>query len=128
MSRWRSLGSWTRFVDAGDRGITAAVLACAAILVRIATPGDGSIYPPCVFKWLTGWDCAGCGSLRALRAVTDGDLARAWSLNPLFVFFVFGFSGALLLRAAHVRRPEVPPQAYRLIPVAIVLFWIGRNL
>ena len=41
-----------------------------------------AIYPRWPVKWLTGWDCPGCGSARALHALLHGRLAEAWAFNP----------------------------------------------
>src|SRR5215216_5598968 len=102
---------------ASDRLVTGTMLGCAAIMVRIVPPGYGSIYPPCPFKWATGWDCAGCGALRALHAVTDGDLGLAWSLNPLFVLFLGAFIYIAVCDVAAMPRLRMPSLAYPAIPV-----------
>lgn len=117
-----------RVSEPGDAAVAASILGVAAVAVRFAPPGAGSIYPPCPFHWATGWQCPGCGSLRALHALTDGDLTRAWSLNPLFVIFLGTLAAVLLLGAARVRMPAIPTAAYRAIPAVIVVFWVARNL
>ena len=55
-------------------------LALGALALAIATGNT-----PCVFSWLTGWPCPSCGSGRSVRALAQGDLATAWSVNPLGV-------------------------------------------
>lgn len=112
---------------AGDGEVTACILALAAVAVRIAPPGAGSIYPPCPFKWATGWECAGCGALRALHALTDLNLHGAWTLNPLFVLFLAGFCITTSVRAAPSLRVPLPAWFLPAVPVVIVFFWIGRN-
>lgn len=42
---------------------------------------ENSFFPKCIFKQVTGWDCAGCGSQRMLHALLHGDFAKAWSYN-----------------------------------------------
>lgn len=104
------------------------ILVVATALVRVIEPGADSMYPPCPFRWLTGLECAGCGSLRALRALSDGDLASAWVLNPLFVLFVVGFLAVALARAADINGRLVPTWSYRAIPAAVAIFWIARTV
>lgn len=42
----------------------------------------------CPFKFLTGWDCPGCGSQRALHAVLHGGFVRALRYNPFMVISI----------------------------------------
>lgn len=52
-------------------------------------PETAGFYPQCPSKLLTGYDCAGCGSLRGLHALMHGDIGAAWRFNPaIFVAFV----------------------------------------
>ena len=39
---------------------------------------------PCVFLWLTGIPCPGCGMTRAWIAVLRGQLTAAFAYHPLF--------------------------------------------
>ena len=115
------------FKHVGDSTVAAVVVALAAVVLRLIPPGAGTIYPPCVFRLLTGWHCPGCGSLRALHALTDGNVVLAWSMNPLLVLFVVGLAGSVALRALQIR---VRPLAwtYPVLPLVIVAFWVGRNV
>ena len=65
-------------------GLTAALAAETAVLFFF-DPARYAIYPVCPWHALTGWDCPGCGTLRALHQLTHGNLAAAWRLNPLTV-------------------------------------------
>ena len=59
---------------------------------RPARPGSWGICPT---RFLTGLDCPGCGGLRAVNDLTNGDLVGAASSNLLFVaaipFLVLGW-------------------------------------
>lgn len=46
-------------------------------------PTPQSWYPGCLFAGLTGLDCPGCGTLRAMHALLHGDLAAAFGYNLL---------------------------------------------
>lgn len=114
-----------------------AVAALAALAVvgfvayRFDPAGGGFPYPRCMFKLLTGWDCPGCGSTRALHALLHGRIADAWAANP--AIFVAMPLIALCLAAESPRRPRLrhaiasPAAAWALI--ATTLLWtLCRNL
>jgi len=53
-------------------------------VVAAVDPADpGAPYPDCPVLALTGVPCPGCGGLRALHALTRGDVPAALALNPL---------------------------------------------
>lgn len=55
-------------------------------LLRTFDPNTaGSVFPPCLFHVVTGLHCPGCGLTRALHALAHGDLAGAWTMNPLLM-------------------------------------------
>ena len=62
---------------------TIAAAAAGAAVLYIFDPARCAIYPVCPWHSLTGWDCPGCGTLRAIHQLTHGNLAAAWRLNPL---------------------------------------------
>lgn len=89
--------------------------------------------PRCTFRLLTGWDCPGCGSQRAIHSLLHGHIARAWRYNP-FIFFAVPV-GAFYLFAEtwRDRFPRLHTAANRpailiLILVAVILWWILRNV
>ena len=51
---------------------------------------------PCPFKYLTGYDCPGCGFQRALIALIKGDFQESFQLYPptipLLLTFMIGLS------------------------------------
>jgi hypothetical protein len=66
---------------------SALTLVVAPALAVLATvdPNEPGHYPTCPFKWATGLDCPGCGSLRALHSLTHGDVRGALDHNVLLV-------------------------------------------
>jgi hypothetical protein len=46
--------------------------------------------PVCGFRQWTDLPCAGCGSTRAVLALSGGDIAGAWRWNPLATVAVCG--------------------------------------
>ena len=51
----------------------------------IFDPMESSWMPQCVFHKVTGWQCMGCGSQRAVHALLHGDVAGAWKANALMI-------------------------------------------
>jgi len=67
----------------------AAVTFAGALAVAVGLalyrfdPAVTRLFPPCPFRALTGWQCPGCGTTRAVHALLHGDVGRALELNPL---------------------------------------------
>jgi hypothetical protein len=61
-----------------------AVLCVTGILFHF-DPSRGGIYPVCSFHRLTGLDCPGCGSLRAVHQLLHGHIREALQLNAFLV-------------------------------------------
>jgi hypothetical protein len=69
--------------------VLAIMAGVAALLVlHYFPPGQVPIYPLCPMKQSTGLDCPGCGGLRAMHQLTNGNLSAAWQLNPFVFLFV----------------------------------------
>lgn len=66
--------------------IIAAVLAAAIIVIIYGLFDPSSTpFPRCPFLQITGWQCPGCGSQRAIHALLHGNIASAWAFNPALV-------------------------------------------
>lgn len=68
------------------------------LVLFFVDPSQVPIYPACPFHQLTGLDCPGCGSTRAMHALLHGQLVTALRFNamlvfslPLFAWFGFRF-------------------------------------
>jgi hypothetical protein len=57
----------------------------AAIVLFACDPSRVPIYPVCLFHRLTGLNCPGCGSLRAMHQLLHGHLLEALRFNALLV-------------------------------------------
>jgi uncharacterized protein DUF2752 len=68
--------------------VTAGVVAAVSLGLRLRDPHDSGSWGYCPWKLLTGLDCPGCGSLRAVNDLTHGDVVAAASSNLLFVVAV----------------------------------------
>jgi hypothetical protein len=108
--------------------------ALAALLLLFARDPAAGGFPSCVFLSLTGWECPGCGSLRATHQLLHGRLLQSLALNPFVLVSSPILAGFLLSELAVVmgrgiRPGYLPPgPLVRLLPVALGLFWVLRNL
>lgn len=97
-------------------------------------PASSGIFPPCPLHYLTGWYCPGCGSLRAMHQLLQGNVRAAWALNPLTMvllpFIGYGLMSQALLVLRGRRLPGIFLSAniIRALCGVIVLFGILRNL
>ncbi len=104
------------------------VAAAGAWVVYTFAPTAYGFYPRCVFKTLTGWDCPGCGSTRALHHLLHGRFEEAFLMNPmLFVMMAVAlFAVPSLIRGQPPRfltRPWFGWTAF----VVLTSYWIVRN-
>lgn len=111
------------------------IIAAAAALgvgAYFFDPVGGSFpYPRCWIKLLTGYDCPGCGSTRALHALVHGRIAEAWDYNPA-LFFVVPLIGLVVIaesdRYPRLRRYLLSPAAAVMIIAAAAVWTVFRNL
>jgi hypothetical protein len=68
----------------------------AAAMVFFFNPVTHAFYPVCVFHRITGLNCPGCGTTRAVYALLHGNWSTALRDNSLFVLGL----AALALRGA----------------------------
>ncbi|MFC4502249.1 MULTISPECIES: DUF2752 domain-containing protein [Streptomyces] len=106
-------------------GLLAAVTLAAALL----DPTRPGRFPTCPFRGLTGFDCPGCGTLRALYELTHGHLVAAVDYNAFLVAFL-PFAVVVWLRAITGRSgPRVLPVWCARAVLAVVVGWaVMRNL
>jgi uncharacterized protein DUF2752 len=104
------------------------------VVLYLYDPEAAGFYPVCAFHQMTGLECPGCGSLRALHQLTHGNIAGAWRFNPLLVALLPMGLWLGLREVADLtlgwRWPGVitrPIFGWSLVIVAVV-FGIARNL
>lgn len=96
-------------------------------------PARSGFYPVCVFYRTTGWQCPGCGGLRAMHQLLHGHWAAAFRLNPLVVLglpvtAVLCFRWLLARMRHRPVRWEVRPGWFWAGLALLLLFGLGRNL
>ena len=111
---------------------TAAAVVLATVVLAARNPHAVGSYGACPLYALTGLWCPACGGLRATHDLAHGDLAGAWSMNPLWVLavpLVVVFWGRWLARAARGHRAApAPAWAAWVFGGVVVGFGVLRNI
>lgn len=109
-------------------GVGTGLAALAALTyVGVADPHrPGALFPPCMFKAVTGWNCPGCGGLRMTHDLLHGDLPAAVTDN---VFLLVGLPLLALWSIWRVRRKEraFTPAVLAVVLTLAVAWTIVRN-
>lgn len=107
---------------------TGALAIGALAYVGVADPHrPGSVFPPCPFRLLTGWNCPACGGLRMTHDLIHGDLHAAVVDN---VFLLVGLPLLAIWALWRVKRGErvLSMRALTVIAVAAIAWTVVRNL
>ena len=112
-----------------DAWLAAGIVATVALVTALVDPARPGRYPRCPFRALTGLDCPGCGSLRALHQLTHGHLMAAIDYNLLLVAFL-PCAAVIWLRVVTGRtRRRVPPAWRARAAIITLIAWtVVRNL
>jgi hypothetical protein len=111
------------------------IVLIAGSIYFLFSPEESVYFPQCPFHRLTGLDCPGCGSQRAIHHLLHFRLKEAFLNNPLLILAVpyimigicFEYFGGKE-RFPKVRKILFGKTAIIAILVIIILFWIGRNI
>jgi len=122
------------------RGVRAPVLVAggllaASVALHVRDPHGSGSYGLCPWLAITGTYCPGCGGLRAVNDLTNGDVLGAASSNLLFVGSL-PFIAVWWLRSfadgwRGVQRRVSDRTAYVVLAVVLALtmvFWVVRNV
>ena len=115
----------------------ATMIALVYFVARYEPVANKQYYPQCGFKKATGYDCPGCGGLRATHAFTHGRVIEAFRFHPGFVLSLPIVVYLLVLWIREWRRigempvPLVQPECnLPLIWIAVLFLSLGivRNI
>lgn len=109
-----------------------ALLAVLGVLFWF-NPAHHSFYPFCAFHRVTGWQCPGCGGLRAVHHLLRGDVVTAFRFNQLVMLalpFAAWFALRRIVQVPRAKKPSFRAQARWAWAALVILivFWIVRNL
>lgn len=101
--------------------------------VRFIDPEVPGRFPTCPWLALTGTYCPGCGTLRCVYALTEGNLALAWHRNPLTVLSLLVMIGGFSLWVRRLWRGEprrllAPAWMLYALFWGVLAFWVLRNV
>lgn len=113
--------------------IIAVIILAAICIYFYFDPSDSAFFPRCPFLSLTGYQCPGCGSQRAIHALLHGDFAAAWEKNAMLVaslplLFLLVFSEMTRTRLPRLYRKVNSEIVIKGCFVVVVAWWILRNL
>lgn len=113
-------------------------LFAASTYVALVDPNQPGHYPLCPLKYVTGWDCPGCGGLRATHDLLHGDVVRAADHNLMVVVMIPVVVAFLILWLVRswTGRPEIGSAFLKrwgrplgiAAAIAVVLFTVLRNV
>ena len=92
------------------------------------------LYIPCIFRFITGWKCPGCGVSHMLVALLRLDFAGAFSENPFaFVLLPFLLSYGIYRAVRYIFHNDLSYRKWEntaavAVVVIAVIFGIVRNL
>ena len=117
------------------------LLAIAIFIVLIIiygklNPESSKLFPKCPFRVLTGYECPGCGSQRAVHYLLNLEIKNAIQANALLVLSI---PYILLLVLAELLKSKskffmilhkilYSTKAIWTVLAIIVIWWIARNL
>ncbi|MDR2955429.1 MAG: DUF2752 domain-containing protein [Prevotella sp.] len=111
------------------------MLLIGGVFYYLFSPEEASFFPKCPFYAITGLQCPGCGSQRAIHHLLHFDLKNAFLSNSLLViaipYILIGIYAEYF--GGKERHPKLKAIFYSkniilFILVSIIAFWIGRNL
>ncbi|TRZ53397.1 DUF2752 domain-containing protein [bacterium] len=105
------------------------------MLYKNFNPEQHPNFPKCPFKTLTGYQCPGCGSQRAIHYLANFKIANAFKENQLLVFSIpyllTGYAFELIRKPSSrifkLRKILFGKTAIYFILLVIFAFWFARN-
>lgn len=111
------------------------IIIVGGVVYYLFSPLESSFFPKCPFHSITGLDCPGCGSQRALHYLTHFEIKKAFLSNPLLIMAIpyiltgiyFEYFGGKE-NYPRMRKILFGKNAAVIVLIVVLLFWIGRNL
>lgn len=116
----------------------AAIVSISILVViyKYFNPYHYEFFPKCPVKTFTGYDCAGCGSQRAIHYLLNFEIYNAARENMLLVAFLPYILGGFILDSFETLTPNLlkwrkalyGTTAIWIVLMIILAFWVLRNL
>jgi Protein of unknown function (DUF2752) len=115
-------------------GTYCALTVIGVVSLALLDPEETTFIPMCPCRLLTGFYCPGCGSLRAIHAITRLRIDRALGYNPLLVLFLplfiwfFAINLATACRGPDKIKFRLPPAFGNALLIIILTYFVFRNI
>lgn len=111
------------------RAVSVLCLLTIFLLARFRAP-EQILFPPCMFKTITGLSCFTCGMTHSFHALAQGQIIESFRYHLMgpFLFLVFAF---LLLKwtveliKRRLIRIEVDRTAAKITAILFFSIWVG---
>ena len=107
----------------GVLGASVIVGSLILCILYLFDPETCTFYPRCPFFVLTGWQCPGCGALRAVHHVLHGNFVAAFIFNP-YMFLVM----SLIVLMICCRRMRHSGLLAWFLVITTFIWWLLRNI
>lgn len=106
----------------------------ALLLYQRYNPMEAAFFPACPFKSITGLECPGCGSQRAIHHLLNLEIGKAFQYNALLILAIpYILLGAIFDRISAPsdkvlkwRKRLYGTKAIGVVLASIIAFWVGR--
>lgn len=104
-------------------------LSCFFLIYHYFDPTHSVIAPKCPFWLLTGWQCPGCGSQRAIHCFLNGRLLEGIRYNYLLLpSLIYVIVLTISPSGSKLRNAMTSSAACITILVVFLMWWLLRNL
>lgn len=115
------------------RGGSAIAIALFAGIYFFVDPAETAWAPKCLFHAVTGLQCSGCGSQRAVHALLHGDIAAAFRYNALLITSLPFIIVALWTEISRKSHPRLYAAIHNvwclsIVAIIVVVWTIVRNI
>ncbi len=113
-----------------------AAIVALVLVYKLFNPVNSLYFPKCPVKVLTGLDCPGCGSQRAIHYLLNLDVVQAFKMNALLVLaipyvitnFVFDLVKEPGPKLQKWRKRLFGEKAIYFILIVITVYTVLRNI
>ncbi len=110
-----------------------SILAIIAAVLYFLPPSETKLFPGCPWHMLTGTYCPGCGSVRGVTEIVNGNLFGLWNQNPLAMvlapIIIYAAIRKVVEAVAAYQMPAIltPQWVYVVLLIMILAYWVLRN-